>query len=369
MTNFLTRLAERALGVASVVQPLIVSRFAPGPALVGEAPPGLEQEEAVESAGEGTQALFEREILKDVSPPASPPPILVSEGAPPSVMPNPPQRETPDTGLPSGRRIEPNVRELGGTSLSVTPTPHRAVPDTESPPDHHVKPDAGEEDQGPALPAFQDVPSVTTPTVSQRPTPETRSASSRRAESGPMEQAEARPSQRRIGPQAPETFVPIPRLVRSEDSPAGERSTGSFPTALEPPVEEDDGPSLPPEPSPETSKEVSESQRASRPSRPERRQVPEAPPSTTSPQRPLVPRVLRPNIAARREPARPMPEEQEGALPELPSSPPTVRVTIGRVEVRAILPPTSPPPRIPPARRGPALSLDDYLKQRNEGQR
>jgi len=368
MTDFLTRLAERALGVASVVQPLIVSRFAPGPALAGEAPPGLEQEEAVESAGEGTQALFERETLKD-SPPASPPPILVSEGAPPSVMPNPPQRETPDIGPPLRHRVEPNVRELGGTSLSVTPTPHRAVPDTESPPGHRVKPDAGEEDQGPALPVLQDVPSVTTPTASQRPTPETRSAPPSLAESSPAEPVEARPSQRRVGSEAPETFAPIPRLVRSEDSPAGERSTRSFPTPLEPPVKEEDGPIPPPEPSPETPKQVSESQRASRASRPERRQVPEAPPSTTSPQSPLVPRVLRPNIAARREPARSRPDEQGVALPELPSSPPIVRVTIGRVEVRAILLPTSPPPRIPPARRGPALSLDDYLKQRNEGQR
>lgn len=364
MTDFLTRLAERALGVASVVQPLIVSRFAPGPALVGEAPPGLEQEEAVESAGEGTQ---ERETLKDVSPPASPPPILVSEGAPPSVMPNPPQRETPDIGPPLRRHIEPNIDESESTSSLVAPTPYRAVPDTASPTDHRVEPDVEEEDQGPALPVLQGVPSVVTPTASQRPTPETRSASSRRAESGPMEPAEARPSQRRVGPQALETSMPIPRPVGSEGSPVGERSMGGFPTRLEPPVEEEDGPSPPPEPSPGIPKDVSGSQRTSKPSRPERRQVPEAPPSTTYPQRSLVPRVLRPNIAARREPARSRPDEQGVALPELPSSPPTVRVTIGRVEVRAILPPTSPPPRIPPARRGPALSLDDYLKQRNEG--
>jgi hypothetical protein len=50
---------------------------------------------------------------------------------------------------------------------------------------------------------------------------------------------------------------------------------------------------------------------------------------------------------------------------------PTIRVAIDRIEVRAITPPPSMPPaeRIAPTRSGPELSLDDYLKQRNGGQR
>jgi hypothetical protein len=44
---------------------------------------------------------------------------------------------------------------------------------------------------------------------------------------------------------------------------------------------------------------------------------------------------------------------------------PTVRVTIGRIEVRAA-PPT---PVVATARRGPALSLKDYLVERREGRR
>lgn len=48
---------------------------------------------------------------------------------------------------------------------------------------------------------------------------------------------------------------------------------------------------------------------------------------------------------------------------------PTIRVTIGRVEVRAITPPAPPAARPKPARTGPVLSLDDYLKQRSRGQR
>jgi len=51
------------------------------------------------------------------------------------------------------------------------------------------------------------------------------------------------------------------------------------------------------------------------------------------------------------------------------SSPPApaIQVTIGRIEVRAIMPPVTPPQRSHTP--GPTLSLDDYLKQRNGGQR
>lgn len=52
-----------------------------------------------------------------------------------------------------------------------------------------------------------------------------------------------------------------------------------------------------------------------------------------------------------------------------PPAPPTIRVTIGRIEVRAVTPapPVAPAPVRTP-RAAPALSLEDYLKQRNGGQ-
>jgi len=49
-----------------------------------------------------------------------------------------------------------------------------------------------------------------------------------------------------------------------------------------------------------------------------------------------------------------------------PAAPPIIRVTIGRVEVRAAAPP-APPVRLP--ERQPTLSLDDYLVARREGRR
>ncbi|OUL31940.1 hypothetical protein BV378_01350 [Nostoc sp. RF31YmG] len=46
-----------------------------------------------------------------------------------------------------------------------------------------------------------------------------------------------------------------------------------------------------------------------------------------------------------------------------PAAPPTIRVSIGRVEVRAIMP-TPPTPKAAPVRSRPAVSLDTYLQQR-----
>lgn len=47
---------------------------------------------------------------------------------------------------------------------------------------------------------------------------------------------------------------------------------------------------------------------------------------------------------------------------------PTIKITIGRVDVRAIMP-QAPPVKSTPVRPKPGLSLQDYLKQREEGKR
>ena len=49
-------------------------------------------------------------------------------------------------------------------------------------------------------------------------------------------------------------------------------------------------------------------------------------------------------------------------------SAPVIRISIGRVEVRAVMP-TAPAPRPAPTRPRPGLSLDDYLKEREGGKR
>jgi hypothetical protein len=46
---------------------------------------------------------------------------------------------------------------------------------------------------------------------------------------------------------------------------------------------------------------------------------------------------------------------------------PAIQVTIGRIEVRAVLPAAAPPPR--PAVKRPAASLEEYLRAREGGKR
>lgn len=62
---------------------------------------------------------------------------------------------------------------------------------------------------------------------------------------------------------------------------------------------------------------------------------------------------------------------REPAMAEWPTRRPSLQVSIGRVEVRAMPPPPPPPPppKSAPARTQPVLSLNDYLKQRRERRR
>ena len=79
----------------------------------------------------------------------------------------------------------------------------------------------------------------------------------------------------------------------------------------------------------------------------------------------IEPDVTRPHVTPHIELTNKVSAEPEAK----PEGTPTIQVTIGRVEVRAITPPATPAPRTRPARPGPALSLDDYLRERNRGER
>ena len=76
--------------------------------------------------------------------------------------------------------------------------------------------------------------------------------------------------------------------------------------------------------------------------------------------------------STREPPIQPIPIEQIVPLDKThprasePAEPAVIRVTIGRIEVRATTPPLPPAPRARP--RGPALTLDGYLKKRNGGE-
>ncbi len=89
-----------------------------------------------------------------------------------------------------------------------------------------------------------------------------------------------------------------------------------------------------------------------------------APPATTQPSRILVAGGVDPGHPS----AMPGTRRAAGIQPnESQNEPPIVRVTIGRIEVRAETP--APPPRKTPSPPRPTLSLDTYLKERKEGRR
>lgn len=74
--------------------------------------------------------------------------------------------------------------------------------------------------------------------------------------------------------------------------------------------------------------------------------------------------VIRERATSQIEPAAPAPTEQVAAH----AAAPTIKITIGRVDVRAVMP-AAPATRPAPARPGPSLSLEDYLQQREGGKR
>ena len=84
-------------------------------------------------------------------------------------------------------------------------------------------------------------------------------------------------------------------------------------------------------------------------------------------------RVVSPSVAVARSqavaPAGASHRDSPARRPDV-EAPSVVRVTIGRVEVRAVMAPAPPAADAPrPARKGPALSLEDYLEQRGRGRR
>jgi len=211
---------------------------------------------------------------------------------------------------------------------------------------------------------------------SPRGTPESRPGPSHLSESGSSERgAMAGKEDQRGSSRTTARHPQTPPETRPETLHRAEPGPGWRGLPLGPPSAEDEsgeavfrplrtlldrgqGGTLPPLPSPgaQASLDVSEDTLRSKATL-DRSQPPDAPLVT--------PRIVRPQLDGYLERG---PQEPRVAAPE--SSEPAIRVTIGRIEVRAITPPPMPPAqRTAPARPGPELSLDDYLKQHNGGQR
>jgi hypothetical protein len=83
-------------------------------------------------------------------------------------------------------------------------------------------------------------------------------------------------------------------------------------------------------------------------------------PEATMPTALLAPRVIHPVVVSQRLQQESNPV---GHREYRTSAAPTIQVTIGRIDVRAVLPAAPPPRKTMPPR--PALTLDDYLRERN----
>ncbi len=99
--------------------------------------------------------------------------------------------------------------------------------------------------------------------------------------------------------------------------------------------------------------------------RPDSSLPPERLPSPIIASRQNLKRVNNPNASATLGQMGNMLIDRHAVTPRPPPTTSTVKVTIGRIEVRAVTPPQAPQPQTPPPRQHPVLSLDDYLKQHN----
>ncbi len=291
MADFITRLAERALGVAPVVQPVMPSMFAPEPV---SHPTDLERDSEATTSPE------------DPDQPRAP-----------SAQETPPTLDAP-TGRPADAAMA-QQEDQSGDALSA-PEPPRGTPESRPGPSHLGE--SGSSERG-AMTGKEDQrgSSRTTARHPQTP-PETRPETLHRAEPGPGRRG-------------------LPLGPPSAENESGEAVFRPLGTVLDRGQRE----TLPPVPSPGAQASLDASEDAPAP---------------------VAPRMVRPQLDGYLERG---PQEPRVGAPE--SSEPAIRVTIGRIEVRAITPPPPMPPaqRTTPARPGPELSLDDYLKQHNGGKR
>jgi hypothetical protein len=303
MTDFLTRLAERTLGLTPRVQPLLASRYAPGPA-VPDFPDTFSEEQALAPT-------------RPADPTRAPTPRSRADAL--STLESVSPRGVPETHATSGATEAAATTSLNSQQTAgldaQEPVPPRAVSKTHnSARTTGLAVSSAESDASPSAESWRGRPSqpVRAPSpASPDRRGETASAHPLLAPAAPNAMVQANPSARHHEEPhaAPRLLSPVPQVH-------GEATNGGKGVFDRPVVE-----------------------RAARRAD-----------------------VVRPQLASIAGHAEPNPSANE-------SGPPVIRVSIGRIEVRAILPPTPTAERPAPTRASPVLSLDQYLKQRNEGQR
>lgn len=303
MTDFLTRLAERTLGLTPRVQPLLASRYAPGPAV----------------------PVFPNTFSEEQ---ASTPTRL----ADPTQVPTPPSREgalsTLESVLPRG------VSETHATSGAT-----EAVAKTSLNSEKSAALDAQEPIPPRAVSKTHDSSRTTGLAASSAESAASPSAESLRGRPSQPVRAPSRASLDRRGETASaHPFLALAAsdaMVQANQSAQHHEDLQAASLLLSP--------------------------------------LPQVHLAETSGGRGVFDRLAVERAARRSDVVRPLPAAIAGQGEPISSAnesgPPVIRVTIGRIEVRAILPPTPAAERPAPARTSPVLSLDEYLKQHSEAKR
>jgi hypothetical protein len=300
MTDFLTRLAARSLGLVSVVEPLQPPMFAPESPLVAGGP----QATVVEEVG-----------LESVEPGPSPrfrPVLAVRKGD--------------EEGVPDKARTiaPPRISLVAPATTLPGETPPRPV---------DMQPEVFRRE----LPGAAEPPAVLSPAINPRTS---------QPSSAPVQEEERQP--------APSTVMTPAAQPHATDQPQGYDHRGSHVAPI-----------------PEIPTDVLTPEQGSTQGTPDT--TPRAAGRRVAIERVLTPAVgvvLTPSVgvvptssaASVEFPA----DQRQAALGPVPAAP-TIRVSIGRIEVRAIMPPVPPVRPAPPARPRPQLSLEDYLRQHRGG--
>jgi hypothetical protein len=336
MTDFLTRVAQRAIGMAPAIQPVVGSRYAPARVPLAELPeletdPGLNTEASARNV-EARASAFSTLPIRNVRPRTITKGNAEAQPASEAVSPLPAQPE-PTRPTPFGREVQPApaivalARELHGDREIIdgpvfeSPSPkgvdspliskgnevlisneRQAVLPGEPLTEYSVSEEASLVDRG-----SESVASVEPPQVV---------STSKRSESGaPSDKTTDRGS----------ASTPIRQPARNQEKALQE----------EPVLQIDEVGILTVESEPRLLTELARNRREAHP---------------------------------RESFGESFAESSASSFPVLPderaeSSSPVIRVTIGRIDVRAVTPSSPPPqPSAPPA---PKLSLDEFLRQHN----
>jgi len=337
MSDFLTRLAGRILGTAPVLKPWTPSRFEAAPGLDLVEPPA--DPDFVPLGGVRAEDVSHAEPLG----PHPPDPPLPSPPRPPGEG-GRARRGTSSSFLvaglaPAREGASPSTTEaVTAFSERLRMPPHGTGEDE---PSRHPESEPREpEGSGRAeLPSPQILQAAEAP---RRMT-----ARSRGPEAGPP------PVQRAREPRGIEDVgggAPLPVEGRAMGEGSGVRSRGGDVRDIFDELDELTAIAETPRPAPASSAPA-----------------PDEPLPRSAPLRPAEEFSLTPRFAHREDAVGPRQDFPPAAWTagDRAEPEPTIEITIGRIEVKA--PPPPPAPRARPARPGPRISLNEYLRRRREG--